>query len=71
MRSRLSGRNLRRRRVRGSRPRAWIVAIVLPTAMRVAMRGVRSVGSIDGPTAASSEVNAAAAIVALTRGLAR
>jgi hypothetical protein len=69
MRSRLSGRN-RRRRVKDSPPRAWLVAIGAPKAMRVATSDVRSGGLIGATAAVSIDVTDAALIAALTNALA-
>jgi hypothetical protein len=68
MRSRLSRRNRRRRRVKDSRRRAWPVGTgALRAATIVAMSG----GSIEGTIALGNDVTAAAMIAALTKAQAR
>ena len=71
MRSRLSGRNRRRRRAKDSRRRAWPVGIGALRAMRGATIVAMGGGSIEGTIALSSDVTAAAMSEALIKAQAR
>ncbi len=71
MRSRLSRRNRRRRRVKDSRRRAWPVGTGALRAMRGATIVAMSGGSIEGTIALGNDVTAAAMIAALTKAQAR